>query len=67
MQIIFWSVSPADETFQFKKLMEGQKAKDVTDGYRLVLSEATGSVLTLKTPIEVGSGAAYAVLHFTKL
>lgn len=65
-QAIYWSVSPADETFQFKKLNEGEKARNVTEGYRLILSAADGQMLTLKSPVEVANGSAYIVLHFTK-
>jgi len=65
-QSIFWSVSTADETFQFKKLNEGDKAKNVTDGYRLLLSSANGDEMTLRSPVEYGNGGAYIVLHFAK-
>ena len=65
-QSIFWSVSTADETFQFKKLYEGDKAKNVTEGYRLILSAATGDNLVLKSPVEYGSSPANIVLNFTK-
>lgn len=65
-QSIFWSVSTADETFQFKKLYEGDKAKNVTEGYRLILSSATGDNLVLKSPVEYGSSPANIVLNFTK-
>lgn len=65
-QSIFWSVSTADETFQFKKIYEGDKAKNVTAGYRLVLASATGDNLVLKSPIEYGNTTAYVVLNFSK-
>lgn len=65
-QNIFWSVSTADETFQFKKLEEGDKAKNVTEGYRLILASATGETLTLKSPVDYGSSSAYIILNFTK-
>lgn len=65
-QDIFWSVSTADETFQFKKLNEGDKAKNVTEGYRLILSSADSNYLTLKSPVEYGNSSAYIVLNFTK-
>ncbi|MES2419189.1 MAG: hypothetical protein V4541_13460 [Bacteroidota bacterium] len=65
-QTIFWSVSTADETFQFKKLYEGDKAKNVTDGYRLMLTAANNDNMVIKSPIEYGSGSAYVVLNFTK-
>ena len=65
-QSIFWSVSPVDETFQFKKLYEGDKAKNVTDGYRLILSSTDGSNMVIKSPIEYGGRTAYIVLNFAK-
>lgn len=65
-QPIFWSVSTADETFQFKKVNEGEKPKNIRDGYRLMLSSASSSNMVIKSPIEYGSGSAYVVLNFTK-
>ena len=65
-QSIFWSVSPVDETFQFKKLYEGDKAKNVTDGYRLILSSTDGSNMVIKSPIEYSGRTAYIVLNFAK-
>jgi len=65
-QEIFWSVSTADETFQFKKLYEGEKAKNVTEGYRLVLAGADDNTLTIKSPIEYSGKTAYAVMNFVK-
>ena len=65
-QTIFWSVSPADETFQFKKLYEGDKAKNVTDGYRLLLTSADGASMVIKSPIEYSGRTAYVVMNFTK-
>ena len=66
VQTIFWSVSTADETFQFKKLNETDKAKNITDGYRLILAAADGGSMTIKSPIEYGSKTAYVVLNFAK-
>ena len=65
-QTIFWSVSTADETFQFKKIYEGDKAKNVTTGYRLILAATTGDNLVLKSPVEYGNKTAYIVLNFSK-
>ncbi len=65
-QTIFWSVSTADETFQFKKLYEGEKAKNVSEGYRLVLASADDNMMTLKSPVEYGGKTAYIVLNFVK-
>lgn len=65
-QKIFWSVNSADQTFQFKKIYEGEKAKNVTEGYRLNLGSATSDNLIIKSPISYGNGSAYIVLNFTK-
>jgi len=65
-QKIYWSVSPADETFQFKKIFEGEKAKNVTSGYRSVLSSTDGNTMVIKSPVEYGSKTAYIVLNFVK-
>jgi hypothetical protein len=65
-QDIFWSVSTADETFQFKRLNEGDKAKNVTEGYRLVLASTSGDQLIIKSPVDYGTSPANIVLNFTK-
>jgi len=65
-QMIYWSASPADQTFQFKKLLDGDKAKNVTSGYRLVLSSTDGNSMVIKSPVEYGNAPAYIVLNFTK-
>ena len=65
-QSIFWSASTADETFQFKKLYDGDKAKNVTDGYRLVLANADENMLTVKSPVEYSGKTAYIILNFVK-
>ena len=65
-QNIFWSVSTADETFQFKKINEGEKPKNITDGYRLMLASASNEMMVIKSPIQYGNGSAYVVLNFTK-
>lgn len=65
-QNIFWSVSTVDETFQFKKLYEGEKAKNVTEGYRMVLAGTDGSTMMIKSPIEYSGKTAYVVLNFVK-
>jgi hypothetical protein len=66
MQTIYWSASPKEDTFQFKKIYEGDKAKNVTEGYRMLLSSATGETMVIKTPVEYGSGTSYIVLNFNK-
>lgn len=65
-QTIYWSASTKEDTFQFKKLYEGDKAKNVTEGYRLVLSSTNGENMVIKTPVDYGNSTAYIVLNFTK-
>lgn len=65
-QTIFWSVSTSDQTFQFKKIFEGDKAKNVTSGYRAVLSATDGDTMVIKSPVDYGTSPAYIVLNFTK-
>jgi hypothetical protein len=65
-QSIFWSASAADETFQFKKIYEGEKPKNVTDGYRLMIASATKDNMVIKSPVEYGSSPAYIVMNFSK-
>ncbi len=65
-QNIFWSMNSSEGTFQFKKLYEGDKAKNVTEGYRLELSSSTSDMLVLKSPIEYSGRTAYIVLTFNK-
>jgi hypothetical protein len=68
-QTIFWSVFN-DQTsgthFQFKKLYEGDKAKNVQEGYRLDIAGITGTAMTLRSPVAVGNGTGYVVYSFTK-
>ena len=68
-QTIFWSVYNGGTTgtqFQFKKLFEGDKAKNVTEGYRLDIANADGSAMTLKSPVAIGGGKGYIIYSFSK-
>ena len=68
-QTIFWSVYNGGTTgtqFQFKKLFEGDKAKNVSEGYRLDIASNDGSTMTLKSPVAVGNGTGYIIYSFTK-
>lgn len=68
-QTIFWSVYNGGSTgtqFQFKKLYEGDKAKNVAEGYRLDIANNDGSAMTLKSPVTVGNSTGYIVYSFTK-
>jgi hypothetical protein len=66
VQSIFWSLNTTDASFQFKKLAEGDKAKNETTGYRLNLASADGNTMVIKSPVEYGGGTAYIVLNFAK-
>lgn len=68
-QTIYWSVNNTDpngQIFQFKKIYQGDKAKNVTAGYQLYVSANDGNSMTLKSPVSVGSGTAYIMYTFTK-
>jgi hypothetical protein len=71
-QSIYWSFynpgNGAEPMFQFKKVYAGDKAKNVADGYKLVIGNADGSTMTLKTPVDLGNGSSgYVVYSFTKI
>lgn len=68
-QTIFWSVyneAGASTQFQFKKIYEGDKAKNVQEGYRLVITAINDATMTLQSPVPVGSGTGYVIYTFTK-
>ncbi|WP_295716854.1 hypothetical protein [Mucilaginibacter sp.] len=68
-QTIFWSVFNGGTTgtqFQFKKIFEGDKAKNVAEGFRLDIGNNDGSAMTLKSPVTVGGGTGYIIYSFTK-
>lgn len=68
-QTIFWSYNTQDKSnpiFQFKKIYEGDKAKNVTEGYQLYVAQADRSTMTLKSPVAVGNKTAYIVYSFQK-
>ncbi len=64
---IHWSLLTVGgvQYFQFKNI-DNAKAKKVTDGYRLELSNVSKTGFTLREPVQVGSTNAYVVLDFTK-
>lgn len=55
---IFWSIyepeNGGEAQFQFKKLYPGEKAKNVTEGYRLDLAYADEQTFTLQMPVNTG-------------
>lgn len=68
-QTIYWSINNNDargQLFQFKKIYQGDKAKNVETGYQLLVASNTGSYMTLKLPVNVSnSSTAYVVLSFS--
>jgi len=68
-QSIFWSVNnsdPSGQIFQFKKIYEGDKPKNVAEGYQLYVVSNNGSSMTLKSPVAVGNGTAFVIYTFSK-
>ncbi|HUH19320.1 hypothetical protein [Albibacterium sp.] len=67
---IFWSINQDPGTtsfqFQFKKIMPGDRAKDVTAGYSLDLVSANNNGLVLSMPLNVNGETSYLVFHFSK-
>ncbi|RZK48673.1 MAG: hypothetical protein EOO99_09125 [Pedobacter sp.] len=66
-QDIFWSYNSTDAVFQYKILNEGDRAKNVTDGFKLLVASNNGSEMTIKSPISYNGGTAYVNLHFQKV
>jgi hypothetical protein len=69
-QSIFWSYynpgNGVEPAFQFKKIYQGDKAKNINDGYRLALSSNDGTTMVLKSPVAIGSSNGFVVYSFTK-
>ena len=68
-QSIFWSYNNQDKmnpTFQFKKIYQGEKAKNIAEGYVLNVTQADKASMTLKSPIANGNRTAYIVYTFSK-
>lgn len=69
---IIWSIYdiPNDNLhpqFQFKKLYSGEKARNVTSGYRLDLSYSDGQSLVMRMPIPLDNGTGNLVLNFSRV
>lgn len=65
---IYWSVygKGADAQFQFKKLY-GEKARNVDEGYRMMVDNVSSDSFTARTPIDIGGGGTgYIKYTFTK-
>jgi len=72
VRTIIWDVynpgkSGGEPQFQFKKLYAGDKASNVTSGYRLDLSYANEGSLVMKMPVPLDNGTTgYLVFNFSK-
>jgi hypothetical protein len=68
VQPIYWSVNrtTAVPTFQFKKLMDGQKPKDVESGYSIEFGDVSGSTAVFKAPVAMSGQTAYINLNLAK-
>jgi hypothetical protein len=65
---IYWSLYGKGENaqFQFKKL-NGEKARNVEEGYRLMIDSISNNSFIAKTPIDIGNGGTgYITYTFTK-
>ena len=67
---IFWSVVKEEATgsvrFQFKKILPGDRAKDVTTGYQLDLQSVGNGNMVMRMPLEMGNPTAgYLIFNFS--
>jgi hypothetical protein len=66
-QSIYWSYynpgGGVQPQFQFKKVYQGDKIKNIDSGYRLNIGNADGQTLTLKVPV---TSTGYVVYSFIK-
>jgi hypothetical protein len=65
---IFWSTKGSGENaqFQFKKL-NGEKARNVDEGYTLQIQNITSNSFVAKSPVDLGNGnTGYITYNFTK-
>lgn len=72
VRTIVWSIYKPEymgeqPEFQFKKLYAGDKASNVTSGYRLGLSYADEGSLIMRMPVDLSNGkVGYLVFNFTR-
>ncbi len=69
---IVWSIfnpgkDQGEPQFQFKKVYPGDKASNVTAGYRLDLSYADAEQLILRMPLNLDGKTGYLVFNFERL
>lgn len=68
MQNIVWSTLNQDGVImlQFKELMDGVKAKNITDGYRVELQSADNASMVWRAPVTYEGKTAYVVYSFSR-
>ena len=69
VQPIYWSVNKdmGFNTFEFKKIADGQRPRDVTTGYTLEFGDWTTENSVIKSPVMLSSGQkAYINFNLTK-
>ncbi len=64
-QNIYWSLvkDGINPVFQFKKVDAGEKARNVTEGYRMNIDASAKNVLTLSSPFEIRNGNTARIVY----
>jgi hypothetical protein len=64
-QNIYWSLlnDGATPVFQFKKVDAGEKARNVTEGYRLNVDATSKNSLTLSSPFQLLNGNSARIVY----
>ncbi|WP_157760599.1 lipocalin family protein [Chitinophaga caeni] len=67
-QKIVWSnqVQNGAVFLQFKEIYEGEKAKNVTEGYRMEISNMSETSMTWKAPVNVSGQTAYVIYNLSR-
>ncbi|PUZ26491.1 Lipocalin-like domain-containing protein [Chitinophaga costaii] len=67
-QPIIWSIvqENGDNVFQFKKLFNGDKAKNVTTGYKVSLSDVQATSMTWRAAVGFQGQTGYLVYSFQR-
>jgi hypothetical protein len=65
---IVWSYSKEGDQpiFQYKRLPGGEKAKDITEGYRLRILSASDNTMTMQSEIRYQGNPIFITYSFTK-
>lgn len=64
-QNIYWSLINNGSTpiFQFKKVDDGEKAREVTEGYQLNIESASKNALTVSSPFTLANGSIAKIVY----